>query len=234
MLVRNKHNRVYHVPNTDKFWIAQLTKDIFQFKNILTLRKLCAYPRTVIDIGANVGSNTIEYCTYGMEVHSFEPTTDLYNCLVTNIELNVKPDMNVNMYNGTTVYTGNVHTYKVALGNENATKYIQTHLDNKGRNYLMNGPSNSSEKIECRTLDSYEFTNVDVIKIDTEGYELFVLQGAIETIMRDRPIIQTECDNVLFARYGLSINDILSFMNEINYTMVAQHNHDMFWKYNEH
>lgn len=231
MLVRNKHGRMYAIPNTDKFWKAQLSKDIFQFKNIEKLRQLCGNPRTVIDIGANVGSNTIEYCTWGIEVHSFEPCSELYDCLVHNIELNVKPDMNISMYRGTSLYTGNVHTYNIGLGNSNTIKFLQNHLDNKGCNYVMDGPSSYSEKIELRTLDSYQFTNVDVIKIDAEGYELYILQGAIETIKRDKPIIQTECDDRLFQRYGLSTVDITRFMNEIGYECVYQYQHDMFWKF---
>ena len=43
-----------------------------------------------------------------------------------------------------------------------------------------------------RTLDEFEFDDVDFIKIDTEGYETFVIKGAMETLMRCKPVIVVE------------------------------------------
>jgi FkbM family methyltransferase len=229
MIVRNKFGRQYVIPNTDVFWKQQLTKGIFQLENIQTLRQLCGNARTIIDVGANVGSNTIEYSTWALQVHSFEPTTELYECLLQNIKTNVHVGMNVNMYKGSSVFTNNIKTYNVALGNIDSEKFIQKHIDNKGRNYVMNGPSNNSEKIIVKTLDSYELTEVDIIKIDTEGYELYVLEGAINTINKYKPVIQTECDDRLFNRYGLTTVDVYKFMSNIGYKKVKQHQHDIFW-----
>jgi hypothetical protein len=45
-----------------------------------------------------------------------------------------------------------------------------------------------------RKLDSFGFTNVGFIKIDVEGFEQAVLEGARETIMRERPVIQVELE----------------------------------------
>lgn len=46
--------------------------------------------------------------------------------------------------------------------------------------------------VPVRTLDSYGFTDVAVIKIDVENMELAVLRGAMETIQRERPVIYAE------------------------------------------
>jgi len=46
--------------------------------------------------------------------------------------------------------------------------------------------------IECRTLDSFNLTNVDYIKIDVDGFEVPVLQGAQETIRKNNPVINIE------------------------------------------
>jgi hypothetical protein len=48
------------------------------------------------------------------------------------------------------------------------------------------------EQIEVRTLDSYQFAEVDLIKCDNEGYEVFVMRGAAETIKRCRPCVIVE------------------------------------------
>ena len=46
--------------------------------------------------------------------------------------------------------------------------------------------------VEVRTLDSYAFRDVRVIKVDVEGSEMDVLEGGRETILRDRPPLIVE------------------------------------------
>ena len=46
--------------------------------------------------------------------------------------------------------------------------------------------------VEMRTLDSYGFTDVRILKIDTEGTEMEVIEGGRETILRDRPALIVE------------------------------------------
>jgi len=43
-----------------------------------------------------------------------------------------------------------------------------------------------------RTLDSFNFTEVDLIKIDCEGYEVPILNGAKETVLCNRPMMIVE------------------------------------------
>ena len=47
-------------------------------------------------------------------------------------------------------------------------------------------------KVEVRTLDSFNILNVAFIKLDCEGYEPKILQGAKNTILRDKPVICCE------------------------------------------
>ena len=50
-------------------------------------------------------------------------------------------------------------------------------------------------QVKTKTLDSYEFTQVDFIKIDVESFELKVLQGAENTIRKHKPVMYIEmCD----------------------------------------
>ena len=46
--------------------------------------------------------------------------------------------------------------------------------------------------VPMRTLDSFGLQNVDYIKLDVEGFELFVLEGARETLLRCRPVVTVE------------------------------------------
>ena len=46
--------------------------------------------------------------------------------------------------------------------------------------------------INCRTLDSFGLTNVDFVKIDVDGFELPLLQGARQTLTQNNPVVNIE------------------------------------------
>ena len=52
--------------------------------------------------------------------------------------------------------------------------------------------SAESGNVEMRTLDSFDFQNIDFIKIDCEGFEHHVLHGAVETLKRCKPCVIVE------------------------------------------
>ena len=55
---------------------------------------------------------------------------------------------------------------------------------------MQRGLCNNPARLE--TLDSFQLCNVSLIKIDAENFELQVLEGARETILRNHPIILIE------------------------------------------
>ena len=83
---------------------------------------------------------------------------------------------------------------------------------------------------EIKTLDSFEFDRVDIIKIDAEGYELPVLQGAKETILRNRPWVQIE-GNKSGERYGRTKLDIKNFLDDLGMTRVTKKWPDQVWTF---
>ena len=60
-------------------------------------------------------------------------------------------------------------------------------------------------QVEVRTLDSYNFPRFDVLKIDTEGYDMKVIKGAVNSIYKYKPLIVAEMIN-------------LEYMDMIDYT----------------
>ncbi len=87
---------------------------------------------------------------------------DIYKILLKNIELN-KLD---------------IKAYNIAIGN------VKTISANRNKDMLTAG---NGKTIETRTLDSFNFDKVDLIKIDVEGLELSVLDGARETMESSIP-----------------------------------------------
>jgi hypothetical protein len=64
-------------------------------------------------------------------------------------------------------------------------------LENTGATHVSS-KTNDLNKVELKKLDNYEFSDVDFIKIDVEGYENQVVLGAKETLLRNKPIIIVE------------------------------------------
>ena len=63
------------------------------------------------------------------------------------------------------------------------------------------------------TVDQFNLSNIDYIKIDVDGFELRVLQGAVNTIIHHSPLIvfEQESDN----------NDVINFCKELGYETAA-------------
>jgi hypothetical protein len=88
------------------------------------------------------------------------------------------------------------------------------------------------DDVEVVVLDDYKFTDVDFIKVDCEGYELFVLKGAEKTILENKPTIVVEQKTGNGQRYGLGEKDAVSYLKELGMVQksVMSGDHIMSWK----
>lgn len=122
-----------------------------------------------VDVGGGVGNHTLWLAiACGFTVETFEPR--LSGMVAANIALNGLDDR--------------VTLHPVALGDEAGAG----HWSNKQRGVLDPGTGD----VEIRTLDSYGFEDVALVKIDVEGMEAAVLRGAVETLERCRPVVYSE------------------------------------------
>jgi FkbM family methyltransferase len=122
----------------------------------------------VVDIGANIGNHSLFFNKImGAEVYAFEPHPKNFKYLKINC-----PD---------------VTAYQIALGEENKKVGLINPLNDMGNIKVTEG-----DETDMRTLDSYNFKDIDLIKIDTEGYETNILKGGIKTISKNRPVIYAE------------------------------------------
>ena len=95
----------------------------------------------------------------------------------------------------------------------------------------MNSDINrEGDTIECevRTLDSFQFENVDFLKIDVEGAELDVLRGGMNTIETHRPIITTEHSQQTPEGIRNSY-EVLTLMDSLNYEYRQTIGGDFIW-----
>ena len=176
----------------------------FLVKNLIVTKD-----KTIIDVGGNNGSFAVDFAHLvgnGGQVHTFEPQRIIYYQLCTNVFLN-----------GLT----NVHCHNKAVGNTDGELMIET------PNYLeKNKPVNfggaeivseGGELIKSTRLDSHTFKDVVLIKIDVQGYEPFVIEGAINTIQEHRPYLFIEFEDHLLQKQESSEAKLQAQIEALDY-----------------
>lgn len=144
---------------------------------IVALAAKAGRDKLVLDIGANIGviSQALEY--HGFKVEAFEPQREVHALLKKNIQ---GPAHNVAL--------------GAAAGSATMPKVDYAKPNNFGGIAIGMASAEGTIEVELRTLDSYNFQNVGVIKIDVEGFEEQVLRGGVETIQRCKPFLYLEDD----------------------------------------
>jgi len=132
---------------------------------------------TAIDIGAHVGLWSWQMAKDFTRVLAFEPMPEHQDCFAKNMQAEIA--------------TGQVALSPVALGPECGEAHIRTRTVGSSGDTGIEWDG-SGIKVPMLTLDSFGIKEANFMKIDCEGYELFVLQGAVETLKRCRPVIIVE------------------------------------------
>jgi FkbM family methyltransferase len=135
--------------------------------------ELCQSRGTALDIGANVGLWGRDLVDNFAKVVAFEPVAIFRECL----EKNVVGD--------------NFFISPLALGDHDTQATMIITEGNTGHSHLDPATLGTGD-VQVVKLDNLNMENVDYIKIDCEGYEYRVLQGAEQTVKRCRPIIVVE------------------------------------------
>lgn len=157
--------------------------------------------RTVIDVGAWCGTWAAELVPYSNKIIVFEPSKAHFHCL----EKNIFSISNI------------VEPYRFAIGDrEIMIDMIETEHTQEAR--VDDGKVG---KIQMRTLDSFKFENVDLVKIDVEGYEMKVLEGAKKTLEKCQYLMIELNNNT--KKYGSSNNDIEKYLFDLGWQVLIDH-----------
>lgn len=125
----------------------------------------------VCDIGASYGDSAIWWSKVkGATVLAFEPLKDIYEILEANISMN-KAD---------------VSAFNIAIG---SGKSISS---SREQNMLIKSCEAHHTLVETKKLDDLGIKRMNILKIDVEGFELDVLNGAIHSIEKLKPRIIIE------------------------------------------
>ena len=161
-----------------------------------------------VDVGANVGLHSVRFAQKFLQVESFEPFSINFECLEKNVST-----------------FANVKLHKKALGSNNKIETIPLpkDLDNSGAVSLVDFQNSEREliheSVEIKILDDYHLSP-DLIKIDTQSYELEVLRGARKTLEKHKPVLIIEVGK------GKPLQEIQEYLNQFGYVMDGITNKD--------
>jgi len=150
-------------------------KGTYQIKKLRAALAQVKQFRTAVDIGAHCGLWSMQLQKRFNYLHAFEPVAAHRECFMANVP-NAEEDA-----------MQNVTLHACALGAEEGKIRIRTEPTSSGDSRV-----DGDGDIPMHTLDSFALQDVDFIKIDTEGYELFAIKGAEQTIKRCRPTMIVE------------------------------------------
>ena len=185
-IVTLRDGALFHVPNHDRDVIQQhmvKLRNYVEFDCLRELTGLIPEHGVVLDIGANIGNHSVYWSKYSKAdvIHGFEPVPQTFSILERNIALNG--------------LEGKVSCHNFGLGKESSRGSIaQFDEGNIGGTKIA---ADSEGTLTIRSLDEWAGTQnldrVDFVKIDVEGFEIFVIEGGLETLKRFQPDIFIEC-----------------------------------------
>ena len=168
---------------------------------------------TFIDVGANFGTfSLLASRLVGASGHviAIEPQARLSSMIRKSAELS-----------GVT----NCEVMQVACGRDKATLELLVPSDDSGRAGFYSGFSgrmkHATEKVDVIPLDSLDLENVSMIKIDVEGSEMDVLDGAVATLQRRKPALMIELNPWSAAAAGKSPRDVVDRLASLGYTSLS-------------
>lgn len=166
--------------------------------------------RTAIDAGAHWGLWSEVMAKRFKAVKCFEPLPENIEELTKRME----PFQNVDIFGW-------------ALGEQNGNGTLVDPI--KAGGHSKHYVDFKGGKLKVRTIDGYHFQDVDFIKTDCEGADLLVLKGAADTIRRCEPVIIMERMPPFEARYGVTDQAVVNFMDSNGYKLVEHHWRDDIW-----
>ena len=187
--------------------MVKFDPDLFEPDIAFLMQTLISPNDVVLDIGANMGFHTVTMAkaAYAGHLYAFEPVAEMANENSINCALN---------------RLENVSIIECALGDSRSEMGMHINVAGGGmqgtstllgqNDHVKKSPQNyTSRKIQIHRLDDLIDDlnisgNIGFIKIDTEGFDVLVLEGAMKTIQRHKPVMIVEAHSKRLEQTGKS------------------------------
>lgn len=167
----------------------------------------------MVDVGAHCGLWTMWMAREFDTILAFEPVHEHVDCLMHNCA-----GMN------------NVQIHQFALGEQDGRTAMYVNPESSGDAYPRPGVREGETIV--RRFDGLNVTaRVDLVKVDCEGYELFVLKGMREMLERDHPTVVVEQKRNMAGKFGLEPGEAVRFLEAMGATLALEMAGDFFLRW---
>lgn len=196
---------IINIPFRHPFAEQDLVFDLFS-----SIKDKSPEERIMIDVGAQYGSSFLRFAKSGWKVYCFEPDDDNRNVLLRNIQKHKLKNVSVD--------------HRAVSNTETKAIYYKSEISSGISSIIKFHPSHKvSKEVELITLSAFchrnNISNVDFLKIDTEGNDLRVLEGYDFSGNKPSAII-CEYEDAKTKLVGYSKKDIVDFLQINGYRFV--------------
>lgn len=189
-------------PNED---LQGVNAALEQYKDLDEAIKYCTKMDIAIQAGGNCGIFPRYLANKFKFVYTFEPEAENFFCLVNNAP------------------QGNIIKLQAALGEDSAPVGLMYDPKNAGGHHVKD-----TGVIPVISVDSLKLTACGLLQLDIEGYELFALKGAEQTIRKYSPVIMIEHKKHA-ERYGAQPQDVIQYIKGLGYTLKQKVKRDLIF-----
>ena len=155
--------------------------------------------KNCVDVGSHVGFWSKDFTELFEYTYAFDPIPQVRECYVKNIT------------------NSNYTLYPYGLGKEEKTIKVSNYPEETGNTHAN---EQGNLEINVKTLDSFDLNFIDYIKIDAEGYEIEVVEGAKKLIEKCKPYIHVEAKKKVMVKQNITMTAIEELFESINYEKV--------------
>lgn len=203
----------YFEGNTSDFHAFKMSiHGYFDWRNVVIAKEcLKKNPGVIIEVGANIGTETISFCDvakkYSSSVVAFEPVPSNVESIIHNQQLNNID--NLELHTCLVADQKGKAFFNFPSGNNSGSGFI----DKKPKDYSL-------QEYNVVTLDeTINGKNVSFISVDVEGFEFQVLLGCKEILTKFQPTLIIEVNqHFLRTRGNSSVKEVYDFLKKFNYS----------------
>ena len=191
----------------------------FEPETLREYRRVVRAGFVVLDIGANIGSHTLPLAKIvgpSGRVYAFEPTDYAFGKQLRNLSLNLELSRRVTAIQAMLAGCRTQEKPQAIPSSWplDGVLEAQLHPINLGR-------FNTLEGAQIFRLDDWvaqeQLPRIDFVKIDVDGYEIDVIEGAVETLRRHKPVMMMEFAPDNFSERGRSFTELLDALLALGY-----------------
>lgn len=198
----------WHLPDHDQKMTKHVETDAlmmdpeYEKRHRTTILTHIPKKEVFVDVGANIGVWSLPMSTYFSKVYSYEPSNANRPCLEKNVN-------------------GRTEIRPYALGNENKKVSFHEEIKNCGNSKIWTDVGGAETyEVDMVRLDDQGIKNCSLIKIDVQGFELGVIQGAENLIKTQQPWVIFEL--------SADVDVICKFFEDNGYDMIRNKSKRVF------